>query len=536
MFTLPLPHSMRRLLPFLSAALLTAAAVAAEPVTFTIKTLPAQMRYDITEFLVKPGAEVKIIFENPDDMPHNILFFQPGTDVVAVCNKQLEKPEEALKRNWLPEDPRLWAHSNLVQPKGKEEITFRAPEALGIYPYVCSMPGHAAIMNGRMKVFSPGPRLADLKFQLFLGAWKKLPDFSTLTPHREGALADNLVEIKLDDYKNEFGVVYTGKLKAPSNGEYTFAIAGDDGVRLLIDGKKVVEHDGIHPADIREAAVKLKAGDHDFRLEYFQAAANAQLFAAWRGPDFSMTPLSKWVPPNWKEGALAPKKDNTVGMPLAVKDEPVIYRNFIRGAGNRGIGVGFPGAVNLAWNAETMNLAEVWRGAFIDAARHWNDRGGGHQPPLGYDVFDVGGESAPSFAILAAGAVDWPKVPKGERPAGYDWKGYTLDAKRVPTFSYEWNGLKVSERFEAQGQGLAGTGKLIRTVKVTGTIPPGATFRAAAGAVQPAGANTFIIESGTKMIVEVEGGAVAGSNLVVPARAEIKVTYSWPTAPGTAAN
>src|SRR5690349_11245668 len=85
-------------------------AVAAEVETFTIKTLPAQMRYDVTELTVTQGATVKVVFENPDDMPHNLCFFQPGTDVVEVCNKQMEKPEEALKRNWLPEDPRLWLH------------------------------------------------------------------------------------------------------------------------------------------------------------------------------------------------------------------------------------------------------------------------------------------------------------------------------------------------------------------------------------------------------------------------------------------
>src|SRR3712207_1413307 len=57
-------------------------ASAAEPQVFTIKTLPAQMRYDTAELTVTPGADVKIIFENTDDMPHNMVFFQPGTDVV----------------------------------------------------------------------------------------------------------------------------------------------------------------------------------------------------------------------------------------------------------------------------------------------------------------------------------------------------------------------------------------------------------------------------------------------------------------------
>jgi hypothetical protein len=35
-------------------------------------------------------------------LPHNLVFCQPGTDTAAMAMKQMEKPDEALKRNWLP--------------------------------------------------------------------------------------------------------------------------------------------------------------------------------------------------------------------------------------------------------------------------------------------------------------------------------------------------------------------------------------------------------------------------------------------------
>ncbi|MEQ1852603.1 MAG: plastocyanin/azurin family copper-binding protein, partial [Chthoniobacteraceae bacterium] len=239
-----------RSLPALATALFASAAFAADDVTITIKTLPAQMRYDLTEFDVKPGQKVKLVFENHDQMPHNLCFFAPGTDVVSAANKQMEKPEEALKRNWLPDDPRMWAHTKPVQPEETDTILFTAPAKTGVYPYVCTFPGHAAIMQGKMTVAEPpkpGPTLMDLKFQLFLGNWKMLPDFSKLKAHREGDVKDNLVQIKVDDYKNEFGLVFTGKLDAPKDGQYFFQLASDDGGRISIDGKPVVENDGIHP-------------------------------------------------------------------------------------------------------------------------------------------------------------------------------------------------------------------------------------------------------------------------------------------------
>ena len=532
--TLP-PLPMHRTL--LALALLTAAASAAETQVITIKTPAAQMRYDVSEFTVSPGADVRIILENLDDMPHNLVLFQAGTDVVAVAAKNMEKPEEAMKRDWLPVDPRMLAHSKAVAPKTKDEIVFKAPDKPGSYPYVCTFPGHALSMQGKMKVAAPGPGFTSLKFALYLGDWKKLPDFAALAPHREGEVAGKQIEIKLDDYKNQFGVVYTGKLNAPKDGEYTFAIAGDDGVRLSIDGKKVVEFDGIHPsAEIKEGKVKLKAGEHELRMEYFQATGESDIYAAWRSEDFTNTPLSKWVHPNANGKAVAKKKDGKTGIPLVVGKEPIVYRNFIANAGGRPIAVGYPGGFNLAWSVDQLNLSLLWRGAFMDAALHWIDRGGGEQPPLGYDLLRPAADVGAPFAVLASTAAEWPKPDKKQRAEGYQWRGYALDAKRVPTFSYEWNGVKVSDRYDTEGD-ATGAAKLVRTLKLAGPIPANAFLRVANGTIQPAG-SAFQVNGGVfdvqgrsfenQYSVAVDGAQIAGRNLLVPARAEIKITYTWP--------
>lgn len=516
----------------LTCALLSLVPVAhAEPEVFTIKTLPAQMRYDVTDITVAPGAEVKIRFENPDDMPHNLVFFQPGTDVVAISNAQMDKPEEALKRGWLPEDPRLWLHSKNLNPKEAEDLVFKAPDKPGVYPYVCTMPGHAVIMNGKLHVVTQGTGLTDLKFKLYLGDWKKLPDFDALPVHREGAVPDNVIQLKFDDYKNQFGLVFTGKINAPKAGDYNFYLASDDGARILVDGKKIVEHDAISPASqIFEGKAKLTAGEHDVRVEYFQAGGGADLFCAWKGADFTITPLSKWLHPQWK-GGVVKKKATTTGMPLTVNSEPVIYRNFIEGAGNHGIGVGYPGGFNLAWSAETMNVTMLWRGAFMDAARHWVDRGGGFQPPLGFDLFRPAGEYSPALAVLGDPAETWPAFGKGERSPELKWKGYELDAKRVPTFHYTWKEVKVSDHFEPAGEAMKSDGTLTRTLRLQGEVPQKLMFRVASGSIiQPQGHGNFQVEAnGAKFIVEAQNAQVAGGNLLIPAAAEMKVNYRWPS-------
>jgi len=529
---------MLRLPSLLVLAALTASAAAVEPQVVHLQTLRAQMRYSLNEIETTPGTPVKIVFENTDDMPHNLVVCKPGTDVVAMSNKQLEKPEEAVKRNFLPEDPAVWLHSKQLGPHETEELSFTAPETPGDYPYVCTMPGHAMSMKGMLRVLTPGKGLADLKFKLYLDEWEKLPDFAKLQPHREGDVQDNLVQLKFDDYKNNYGVVFDGTIKAPKDGEYIFALASDDGSRISVDGKKVVETDGIHPSsEIHEGRVRLKQGDHSFRLEYFQKAGEAEIYAGWMGASFSMTPLSKWLHPSWNGAHTQKKKDEHTGMPLVVENEPVIYRNFIAGAGQRGIGVGYPGGFNIAWSAQSMNLALVWRGAFIDTARHWTDRGGGYQPPLGYDVFRPAGDLMPPFAVLTSADAEWPTIQRNERAEGYEWKGYRLDAKRFPTFSYEWGGVKVTDRFDTEGNATMGMGKLVRTLTLTGSIPQGALFRVASGTIQPVD-NGFAVDGGklnleghdfeNKFVVSSEGAKLAGKNLVVPAKAQIKVVYTWP--------
>jgi hypothetical protein len=234
------------------------------------------------------------------------------------------------------------------------------------------------------------------------------------------------------------------------------------------------------------------------------------------------------------------KKDEFVGLPLEPKEAPIIYRNFIAGAGNRSIGVGFPGGLSFAWSAETMNLALAWRGAFVDAARHWKNRGGGHQPPAGFDVLRPT-DLVPPFAVLDTPETAWPVFTPDNTPEGYAWKGYSLDGKGVPTFRYTWHGVEVEERIEAVGSFKEASAKLVRTLKLNGPIPPKAFMVLARDATSKPATDGFAVKgdklslpSGNfdnQFLINAEGATTAGNLLLVPARKEIQITYSWSNAP-----
>jgi hypothetical protein len=246
-----------------------------------------------------------------------------------------------------------------------------------------------------------------------------------------------------------------------------------------------------------------------------------------------MTPFSKWVPATVQTPKK--KKEEAPSIPLVVTNEAVLYRNFITGSGGRPIAVGYPGGFNLSWSVDQLNVALLWRGAFMDAGKHWTDRGGGDQAPLGFDVVRPAGEVAAPFAILSAPTAPWPAPGKG-RADDFAWKGYELDAKRIPTFAYTWGTVKVTDRFEPAAD-AATSGKFERVLKLAGTIPANAFLRLGTGTVTqtPTG---FLVDAGkldlkgrgyeNQILISADGAQLAGGNLLVPARAEIRVSYTWP--------
>lgn len=124
---------------------------------------------------------------------------------------------------------------------------------------------------------------------------------------------------------------------------------------------------------------------------------------------------------------------------LTADSKPVIYRNFIEGIGPRGIAIGYPEHVNLAWDAGNMNLAILWKNEFIDAGKHWTGRGEGVQSPLGDAV--VSFEKTSPIAKLTSLKDAWPTEPARQR--GYQFKGYSLNQAGQPSFKYGFADVEV---------------------------------------------------------------------------------------------
>ena len=85
---------------------------------------------------------------------------------------------------------------------------------------------------------------------------------------------------------NNWSARWTGTLTALKSGEYTFCLLADDGCRLFIDDKNLIDHWSLDSGnEAHTGQVSLTAGQqYRFRVEYFQAGGNDKIHLSWLVP------------------------------------------------------------------------------------------------------------------------------------------------------------------------------------------------------------------------------------------------------------
>lgn len=123
---------------------------------------------------------------------------------------------------------------------------------------------------------------------------EQLPDFSRLRP--VGTISTTQLNIPpqsftagfpgVTDRFEWFAIDYQGRINLPQAGTYTFRLTSDDGSKLFIDGREVIDNDGIHGVEVRDAQATLTAGLHELRVQYFQGPReDIALILEWGSSD-----------------------------------------------------------------------------------------------------------------------------------------------------------------------------------------------------------------------------------------------------------
>lgn len=111
-----------------------------------------QMQYDKNELKVKEGQKVTLNLKHTGTMAknvmgHNFVLLKKGVDIPTFA----EKAMAATATEYIPEGDDIIAYTKLIGGGESITITFDAP-AKGIYDYICSFPGHYALMKGKFLV------------------------------------------------------------------------------------------------------------------------------------------------------------------------------------------------------------------------------------------------------------------------------------------------------------------------------------------------------------------------------------------------
>jgi azurin len=159
-----------RLLALLAAGGIAAALVGCGPSEKTAAPAPAApadgvrtvaitandaMQYSVKEIRARSGEKLRVTLTNTGKMPkqamaHNWVLLKPMSDseLNAFGMAASAKPP-----TYMPDDASaVLVHTKMLGAGEKDMVEFAAPSAAGQYPFICTFPGHFAIMRGKLIV------------------------------------------------------------------------------------------------------------------------------------------------------------------------------------------------------------------------------------------------------------------------------------------------------------------------------------------------------------------------------------------------
>ncbi|MFH1747649.1 MAG: family 16 glycoside hydrolase [Planctomycetota bacterium] len=82
--------------------------------------------------------------------------------------------------------------------------------------------------------------------------------------------------------RDQFVTEVTGYIKVSTAGRYVLRLISDDGARLWVNNRLIIDHDGLHGPDPRNGEVDLVAGNNPFHILHFDAGGGERLALMWK--------------------------------------------------------------------------------------------------------------------------------------------------------------------------------------------------------------------------------------------------------------
>lgn len=259
-----------------------------------------------------------------------------------------------------------------------------------------------------------------------------------------------------DEPPARFSATWTGSFLVARGGRYTFATISDDGSRVFVDGRLVVENGGRHGPQQATGSVSLTRGVHALFVDYFQDGGDFHMDVLWAREGESLERLPSW--------ALTPRRPT--------------FAAFALSAGARRLLV----AAEWAWVLAILLVAAAVASWGLSAMRAWMVADGAW-PALGWiaggsavlNAIGVwwglpGGSWAPDeitpVSVLGGAALHFSHAWYNAYPPLHF---YLLTASFSPVMLLDWFG-RVDVRDPGTYLTLAIAGRLLTVVQAFGTV------------------------------------------------------------------
>jgi hypothetical protein len=129
-----------------------------------------------------------------------------------------------------------------------------------------------------------------VEWKTYEGAFPWVPDLEALKSAASGIAAHPDLAVRPRD--NNIGMLFSGYLKVPKDGEYVLRLQADTGALLRIHDATVIDADYDSEGKEVSGSITLQAGLHPFRLFYAHGAkGKPSLSLSWSGPGMDNRPI-----------------------------------------------------------------------------------------------------------------------------------------------------------------------------------------------------------------------------------------------------
>lgn len=376
--------------------------------------------------------------------------------------------------------------------------------------------GSVAFKNFSIKDLSSKPAFLDpIDYQVFFGNFKSREEFLTKKPDLTGNTDKLSWDMASKSY--HFANILKTEINVPEAGDHLIEFEINGKYFIKINGGEVFAEPNEENNSRKSITLNLPKGKVPLEIILIKTKKSVDnKLGFWiKGPNFRTTSfhsLGSYLSASTNEEILLDA--NT----------PKVFRSFMDLMKNgkrlkrvvHAVNVGSPDRLHYTFDLDNANIAQIWKGNFLNTTPMWDDRGDGSSRPLGPVLI----LSPHAFIVTKASVFSYGNI--GEN---LTIKGYELDNQDIPTFNYVIDGAEFFDKTVILDKKY-----FQRTIAIKNPNPNHLLRIAMGTEIEKKEENRYLID-GKSYYIEASGASIEQSEnikvLVIPASEKVQYSIIW---------